>query len=399
MTLLTLAVLVGLLQQPALPKLDRTIEVPMDFDGTAIFLKGKINDKPASFFFDTGFSGSVLISDRLKVGPKEGTMILRDFVGTREADTVVVKSFSVGDLELATKEIEIPQIELADLTAAYGRHCDAMLGFEPFYGHVMEFNFENSKLIFHPWDKVDITKRTPDGQRTFLVEMLPYGVDVPNIGVRFADETMDLVFDTGNSSYVVTYGEHLKEMGLYKEKKPDYIYKSMIATGPTDSFDWWAHGFSIGGIHVDHAVFTVLQLPSSQVESGGTIGIGFIKQFNVTVDARRRALWFERIGDAAFKPPPAETGIKAAFDDKIGRWVVWYVQPGSPAKKAGVETEDTILRVDGVDVRNMTRGQFEELLGGDAGSIAEIRVSRRGSVKSFKVERRHLVNGDAPEGL
>ncbi|MEP0766210.1 MAG: PDZ domain-containing protein [Fimbriimonadia bacterium] len=383
--------------QSLLPALDKAVEVPMDFDGEAIFVKGSVNGKPATFFLDTGFSGALLLSDRINVGPKAGTQRMIDFVGSFEVPTVEVKSLLVGEMNLVAKEIEVPQWHVADIGRAYGRHCDGILGLQALSPYVVEFNFKDKKLVFHPRDKVDITKRTPDGASTFLVKMLPSGRDVINLEVGFGTLKKAMAFDTGNAFYVAGYKEDLIKAGRFSEHEdPRYMHKTMVASGATDSFDWWAHDFTIGGIPVQHAVWSIHDLPSADVTSGGTIGIRFIRDFNVTVDYRRRHLWFERISDGGFVPPPGEPGLRAYFDSDRGRWVVFTTKSDSPAAKAGIKEGDVILDVAGKDLRVATHKQFEDLLNGPPGSKVSIRISREGNLMRFELERAHLINGTGP---
>lgn len=397
-----LATLVALGAQTAasadlIPKLSQAIEVPMDFEGTAIFLRGSINGKPAQFFFDTGFSGAILISDQIDVGPKAGTIPLVDFVGVHEVPTVKVNTVTIGGMKFNPKNLEVPQEQVSDIGESYGKHCDAMLGFELFSPYVFELNFKNKKLIFHPSDKVDISKRKPDNVNTFLLEMLPFGEDQVNLVVSYKEHKIPLAFDTGNAFFLTTFKEFLTKFGVYNEDTPQFMKQSMVASGATDSFAWWAHDWKIGTIPLDHAVFDILDLPSTSAHFGGTIGIGFIQKFNSTIDFRRRLVWMERVEPYKFEPPKAELGIHCAFDEKKGRWRIFALTKNSPASNAGLQRGDILFGVDDADIRNMTRKQLEDLIDGPQGSEAKVTVSRGGNLMRFKVKREHLINGTAPD--
>lgn len=381
-----------------IPKITQVIEVPMDFDGTAIFLKGTINGKPASFFFDTGFSGSLLVSDMINVGPKAGEINLIDFVGQHVAPTVKVNSVSLGKMQFKPKDLEIAQEPLF-VTEAYGKHGDAILGFELFSPYVFELNFRDKKVVFYPSEQLDISKRKADNVNTFLVEMLPFGTDTVNLEVSYKGHKLALAYDTGNSFYLTTHKEFLKKFGAFAEDKPTFVKQSMVASGATDSFSWWAHDWFIGSVPIDHAVFDILDLPSSQIEHGGTIGIGFIQKFNTILDYRRRLVWMERVEPYKFEPPKAELGLVCAYDEKKERWRVYAIAKGSPAEKAGIKKGDFIFAVDGTDLRLMTRKQMEDLLDGVSGSMAKLTLSRGGNLIKMDIKREFLINGDPPPGL
>lgn len=73
-----------------------------------------------------------------------------------------------------------------------------------------------------------------------------------------------------------------------------------------------------------------------------------------------------------------------------GRKQVVTVNQTGPAKKAGIEEGDIIIKVDGTDVLNLTLEQTTELLKGEAGTKVNVTVSRDGVQKEMEVTRESI---------
>src|SRR5438309_11488267 len=76
------------------------IEVPFRIADDALMVDATVNGSKVSLIFDTGFGGSVLISDTVDIGPPSGTTTLQDFVGQFQARTVKVKSLKLGPMSI-----------------------------------------------------------------------------------------------------------------------------------------------------------------------------------------------------------------------------------------------------------------------------------------------------------
>src|ERR1041385_8473569 len=78
------------------------VEVPFRIADDALLVDCTVNGSHVSLMFDTGFGGNALVSDNVDIGPKAGTTTLRDFVGEFQSNTVKIKSFKIGSLNLDT---------------------------------------------------------------------------------------------------------------------------------------------------------------------------------------------------------------------------------------------------------------------------------------------------------
>ncbi|MBQ7208681.1 MAG: S41 family peptidase [Lentisphaeria bacterium] len=67
------------------------------------------------------------------------------------------------------------------------------------------------------------------------------------------------------------------------------------------------------------------------------------------------------------------------------------VIPGSPAEKAGIKPGDTILAVDGKDLRKLNFYQCQQLLTGRPGSKVTVTWNAAGKIRKQTIARKHLV--------
>lgn len=372
---------------------DQTVEVPFRIGEDAIIVDIVVNGRKASCLFDTGFSGTVVLSDELNVGPATGTMQLRDFVGQFEAKTVKVNSLKLGTLNVASQGMEIVQQPIGHMSASYNTHTDGIMGLEAVKDYVLEINVEKQKFIFHP-KSYDFTSRTPDNKKTFLAKMLPIGHNAIEMTVAAANGgKLTLALDTGNAFYATTHRDVLERIGLWgPDKKPSFIRSSWVASGPVDSWSAELPQMTIFGVPVEKSVWDIIDLPSSSAEGDGTVGFGFLRNFNITIDMDRRRVWFENWTGKVSKDADADVGLTCGFDPLAKRVRVYHVMPGSPAEKAGIQAGDSVLGVDSLEVSNMGVRQLFNLMAGPVGSKVKLALSRNGNLSRYELTREMLVN-------
>lgn len=372
---------------------DQTVEVPFRIGEDAIIVDIVVNGRKASCLFDTGFSGTVVLSDELNVGPSTGTMQLRDFVGQFEAKTVKVNSLKLGTLNVASQGMEIVQQPIGHMSASYNTHTDGIMGLEAVKDYVLEINVEKQKFIFHP-RSYDFTSRTPDNKKTFLAKMLPIGHNAIEMTVAAANGgKLTLALDTGNAFYATTHRDVLERIGLWgSDKKPSFIRSSWVASGPVDSWSAELPQMTIFGVPVEKSVWDIIDLPSSSAEGDGTVGFGFLRNFNITIDMDRRRVWFENWTGKVSKDADADVGLTCGFDPLAKRVRVYHVMPGSPAEKAGIQAGDSVLGVDSLEVSNMGVRQLFNLMAGPVGSKVKLALSRNGNLSRYELTREMLVN-------
>jgi len=368
------------------------VEVPFRLSETSIIVDAKVNGRSLSLMFDTGFSGAVDADNTINLGKPTGTMGLRDFVRVTEAPTVKITSLMLGGKSIDPEGMEAVMTPPGDYTLAYNTHCDGLMGFEVIKKNITEINFQNGKFIFYP-PSVDISKRVPDNKKTFLLKMLPTGNAAIELQVVTpSGKSMILALDTGNSFYATTHRDVMERVGLWDGRDAKFGSIAGVASGSVDSWNVKMPPLTIFGVPVPSSVWDVIDLPSSSADSDGTVGFGFLKNFNIIIDYERRRVWMENFTGVTANEPDGEVGIAAGYSLSQKAVVIARVSPDGPAEKAGLKDGDLIYSVDGVDLIRPSLKQMRALFKGSIGSKVKLTISHNGVLKRVEVERQPLVN-------
>ncbi len=368
-------------------------EIPFRVTETAIIVDVKVNGKTVSCMFDSGFSGAFVIGPHIDLGKPTGKISLQDFVGVFEANTLKVTDLDLGALKAKHDDMEVVQLPTMDYTHSYGTHVDGIMGLESFAPYVTEINFEHKKFIVHA-PTYDISQVKPDGKRTFLAKMLPIGHNSIEMAVRAGNgKQMVLALDTGNSFYATTHRDVLERIGLWTPgNKPLFVGASQVASGVVDSWSIVLENTQIFGVPVESAVWDIIDLPSSSAQHDGTVGFGFLKHFNITIDLKRRRVLLDNFSGRVADEPEGEVGIAATYSPSRDRMVIVNVKPNSPADKAGIRRGDYLVSIGEENLLKTTYRHVKSLLEGKVDSEVDIAISSGGQLKRVKLKREMLVN-------
>lgn len=391
MTISTLSALV--VAAPLLQARTQPVDVPFLVTDHAIIVDAIVNGKKVSAMFDTGFSGTFVLNESVNVGKPTGTMTLRDFVGELSAETIDIQTLEMGGVKIPATDKVVVRTGNSDWSSSYGTHCDGIMGLEVLKDFPFQINFEKSKFVILP-DGYDITKEPTDGTRKQLIRMLPKGNNSIELTVRTSNGgKMYLALDTGNAFYATTHKDVLERIGLWKNgEKPKFAKQSWVASGPVDSWSLLVKDLNIYGVPVPEAVLDIIDLPSSSADHDGTVGFGFLKNFNITIDMKKRYVLLENFSGQVAELPKGSVGLGAVHDPRTKRMRIYSVAPESPAAKAGIQRGDDLLGINGELITNVTPQRIDDLLEGEVGTTVNVSTSRGGVLRRFDLERALLVN-------
>lgn len=367
--------------------------VPFRIAENAIIVDAAVNDRKVSLMFDTGFSATVIVNDAINIGKQTGSISLQDFVGTFEAPTVKIKTLKLGDMPIDTKDMDEAVLGREDYSFSYGMHCDGIMGFSVIKNNVTGISYQRSRFEFYP-KGTDISKWVPDNKRTFLAKLLPTGHSSMEMSVETPQgKRLVLALDTGNAFYATTHKDVLERVGLWTSSmEPKFVKQSFVASGAVDSWSLKLKDMKIFGVPVGDSVWDIIDLPSSSAEGDGTVGFGFLHNFNIVVDYEHRRVWLENYTGKMADDETGDPGIAAMGDNREDVRIL-KVTPGSPADKAGLKRGDKIFSVDGVDLDgHVGYRKMRRLLEGPVGSKVKMAVSSGGELKRLELERSGLYN-------
>jgi hypothetical protein len=371
---------------------DAPVAVPFRIAEHAIVVDSTLNGKDVSLMFDSGFGGTVVLDQGIDVGPETGTTTLRDFVGELHVSTVALKSLKLGSVTLHPDE-QFIVTQPGNFSAAYGRHVDGILGLSAIKDKVTEIDFEHSRFLFYP-GSTDLTKVQPDNKKIFLTKMLPIGGNAIEIAVvPPSGQLMTMALDTGNSFYATTHRDVLERVGLWKEgQTPIFMKQSGVASGAVDTWSKKMPPMTIFGVPVQQTIWDVIDLPSSDAQSDGTVGFQFLRHFNITFDFARRRVEFEKWSDPVENPDVGDVGVVARYDSETKKTVIVLVAPGSPADQAGVKVGDGVIAIGENDLGRSTILQLRAMFEGPVDSPLDLCLSRGGYLKRVHLIRKALDN-------
>lgn len=369
-----------------------TSEWPFRVMEDAIVVDSEVNGRKVSAMFDTGFSGAYVLNQSVNVGKATGTMNLQDFVGVFQAPTVKITSLKMGEIDMKPQDMQVVQMPDQNYSMSYGTHCDGIMGLEVIAHRVTQINFQESKFKFFP-DSYDINQFKGKPGKTVL-RMLPIGnnaikllVKAPNGGKLY------LSLDTGNAFYSTTHKDSLERIGLWKVgEKPKFLKQSFVASGAVDSWDIELKDMNIYGYDVPRGVWNIIDRPASGADSDGTVGFGFLKNFNITIDMDRRLVLLEQFTDSVSSPLLGEPGFMAWHDDRSGRMVIGRVATDGPAFKAGIRPGDLLVSIDGEVVKNIPFRALMRKMEGKPGTPFVCATSRNGVLTRHEINREVMVN-------
>ena len=328
---------------PAPPNVTGTAAtVPFElYRGNRVIVDAKFNGHDVETILDTGASITTL--DRAfaeKIGLKMGPIVDAYGAGGKvDAQLASNVTLSIGGMQLENMTVAV--MDLSQVAQGIGRPADIIVGRDLFNSTVLDFDWPAGKLTITPASQYS----PPAGSTVVPLERRgPFNfVTVAVAGLKPIKALLDL----GN-------GGNLNLPSDYWGDKPvlaNLRYAEQEAGG-------------VGGVHavrmvtvpeVEFAGARFSSVPAilgpdskgNQAQHGANLGIGFLKQFDLTLDLGRDRLILR----------PLE--VKPAFErDRSGARLgmvgdkldVLFVSPQGPAAAAGLKKGDRILAIDGQPV-------------------------------------------------
>ncbi len=198
---------------------------------------------------------------------------------------------------------------------------------------------------------------------------------VDGIAGRFA-------IDTGDSGSLLLIAPFARRYGLVARYLGDLPYSGK-AVGTTRGV--WARQrvarFAFDGADgrpaaEAHEPVTRISLQKSGFDAhpyvSGNIGLGILKQFNLTFDYARGRLILERNHLYGEKDVFNRAGLTLSRKDD--HWTIGAVYAGSPAGAANLKTGDTVTSVDGLPAEQVTDDDIALKLKGPVGSSMRLQI-------------------------
>ena len=346
--------------------------IPFDASDHSINLFVGINGQPAYLILDSGASGFAIdkrATDYLKIG-HQGTFRARGYGGATNTYPVKLDTFEIADgiifSDMTATAIELPEnFGFGEATPSVG-----FIGYEILSRFVVQVDYQAEHItLYDP----DTWKPVPsDGQA------LPLDIDsnVPNVTAQLDDfPPAKFLIDTGDAGACIrlyrpfVLQNHLS--GIYPSGMDMEGYG---VGGAAKVRQVRARSFTLAGQTLKNVPVSMAldDKAGSSRRLAGALGHDFLSHFVVTFDYPHQRVFF---GPNKTTQQPFDTrtfGIAALSmpDDLVKDKEcikVMYVDPKSPASKAGLVRGDIITQIDDQSATALGLGGVRRLLSPDGG--------------------------------
>lgn len=320
--------------QGASPRLSLA-EFEISADDTVIVLPVLLQGRVYDFVFDTGMPG-ILYDTSLR--PLLGPVRRRVSVPTPHGSTMLnlfdAPEAYVGSLSLQTQKA-VACADLKELRQAMGRDIHGIVGMSFLKDRVVEINFDENRVAFL------LSADNVEGERVSL-DMIPRAnlplveVDVEGMGSR------RFMIDTGAADWIQLSGEDFDSLVASGALEVLGTSRYLDLSGKSETRYGVVKSFTLGVFH--HSDLRVERLAASRPN---TLGIEYLKRYNLVFDFPKRALYLSK--SKAFDRTDLFNRSGLHILRKDGRVMIEVVDEKSPAARAGIQPNDTLLKLDGIE--------------------------------------------------
>lgn len=272
-----------------------SVEVPMRLDSGLPHIRAQLNGREVELIVDTGSQATVLEADTaLHCGVRtakksEGTLSLSGISGSESALMGVPERIEIGRWSwqgmpclVRTTQSEIPR---QGFLGGGRRFLINVLGMDAMRRmcSFVTLDYPGAKAVFGFRDAF----KPVAGRKSWRTPMVEKG-GLPHVRVGDGRSKWMAVVDTGSSSCVEVGRDIAERGGLRRETDWPRIFR--MGVGTTNS----TAAVPVAGIRsLELLGPRLLNVPAVLVPDSAKIGSGLLRQFRVTLDFRRSALWLE----------------------------------------------------------------------------------------------------------
>lgn len=392
------AVGVVLAPSPAVAQLDGATRargfvasLPFEYVGNRILIPVTVDGSgPLTFLFDTGATGPPLMNARAArtLGIEGGDTVQgRGFSGRAPVVLSRGHTVRVGPLRLDDQGIGL--LDLGHLERAEGRRIDGIIGGPLLARYAVRIDFDSARLEIY--DNRRFTYAL--GGLRLDVEVVGGSVLVLNAAATFEEGSRiagRLILDSGSPGKALFGARFAERTGVLGRVTSLCETTAAGASSQTVPVRWvMLRDLAVGGIETGPILASVVvPRPEDRFrpQADGTLGLDVLGRFNLFMDVRHRRVFLEPNGASREPPGPPCLGLRLVTDSTFRRILVDHVYEGSPAREAGLEAEDEIVRVADRAASDLTVQGVRRVLGGDWTELALV-VSRRGETRMITLRQ------------
>jgi hypothetical protein len=367
------------------PRINR-VTIPFEFHRNLIIIQVYVNQKgPYNFMLDTGISLSLIVDPALRdtLQITQGRVVKVVGAGEEEGLEALITS---------GLEMSFPGVTGKNITAAVlsedvlflsnyvGIPVHGILGYDLMSSFVVEINYVEQYLVFHDPEKFKPKRKdrpipiTLEFQKPYVMAKgaLNDSTTVP----------LKLVIDTGAG-----HGLSL-ELGSHPAiLLPSQTLQAQLGRGLSGAINGHLgrikhltlNSYQLKNVITSYPEHEHVQAKLEQVKRNGNLGNEVLKRFRVIFDYRQSRLILRP--NRYYREPFEHdmVGVHLITEGRdYRRYVIYRVEPGSPADEAGLLPNDEIVSINFTPVTNMPITQIDKLFRSRDNQSLFLRINRQG---------------------
>jgi hypothetical protein len=342
---------------------------PVARNGGALVIPVNIGGKERQFLVDTGCTNTVVDRSLLPGRPL-------DIVDIHTADKDIQRGlYALPEASVAGIPLRpdfVIGMDMERLREVFGQQIDGCIGMDFIGGHIVHINWDRGEMLFLKSVPKDAGHGVPiawaPGQRPEIEAWVtgdrkyPFIIDTGHLGFECGDIT---TVDTDS----LVIGSEFRVVGSILHE---------TASGTSSSFIYQGKSLIMGSCRVDKPVYGGTSGPS-------VLGLGFWSRFVVTFDFPRQRVYLNKGRD--FGRPDRWNSSGLHLIRRSGAVMVHSVDRQSPAERAGLQSGDVLLSIDGLRIESASLTEFRSALCGEGRRLCVVQRNGRTHQLAVQISR------------
>ncbi|MDR2146956.1 MAG: PDZ domain-containing protein [Tannerella sp.] len=325
-----------------------------------IYFPSQVDSISGNFLFDTGADGLYLDStfyatNRFrKFKFANGTL---PGAGAGKPQKVLIIKDTVS-FTIQNYDNNLSFIPVFLLKPILGDFADGIIGREPFLDKIMEINYFHEYIRLHN----DVSAIDTSGYERISMKKERNRLFVP--ATIHINETVSiqeyLLLDLGSGGSIDITSPTADKYKLPEEitGKISYFTKYGGISGQSSSYYFRANSIEIGKYRLDNVTMRYTEDKSGALSSdkhAGLLGNEVLERFDIIIDFKKNDLYFKP--NSNYGKPFDFSKLGFGYVDRnvtMDAWIVTGLFKGSNAEIAGLEIDDKIISINGIDIHDIS---------------------------------------------
>jgi hypothetical protein len=356
--------------------------------GGIIVLKAKVSNYNDSlnFIFDTGSGGISLDSStvaKLHIPSKASEKTIRGIAGIRKVSFAYDHTLHLPGLSVDSLNFHINDYDL--LTSVYGEKIDGIIGYSFISRYIVKVNYDSMQISV-------FTKGTIKYPRGgFLMRPILANIPVTPATVRDENEVgARFYFDTGAGMCILLSTDFVEDSLALRPKSKWYASQAEGLGGKAPMRQGVLRLVRVGPYkfrNVPAYIFDDEYNITSYPYLGGLLGNDLLRRFNLILNYEKRDIHLMPNSHFREQFDYSYTGLGMYYLDGVIKIV--DVMKGSPAEKAGFQSDDVVMAVENNFSQNIQT--YKNMLQ-SPGTKLKVLVYRKGEPMLLTIKVKSLMN-------